>query len=438
MNYKYHLNNAKFKGVFPFYISDINDKFFVSLNNHPNKHFVQKILPLIYSKLDHQSSLEFQALENLTKEERIRLMLNLALKKIISKTGSKTIPLFQNLNPNQPSNPIYIQQLWESDRYYQDEEAQIERRYNFVININQKSYLTNYLNQIQLSFYLDEENKILSGGFSLNFENNNPNITFHETVRKIYLRSLIHNFIIKQLYPLSLNNILELVPDYPNNSQLGKQRHQKKPYLKFVSNDLDRIKANWNNLIEKKYLRYVSLTEAGKQYYYDDLFFSIMISVMVILLLYQELKIYFTSKTPELILGLLTKNLDPVQEGPSSAKRDFYQLSKYLQTQYFAQKPRINVKKIRDPEELIDAIAKARADYGFESFGYPVPIYEIVIDFQGVIISADSIFHANDHLKSIYLMIILPELFGLDEDTTYFVDYGQLLQIIAADSFTAK
>ena len=40
-------NGIKIKNIHSFYIDNINDKFFTSLNNHPNRYFVNKVLPKI-------------------------------------------------------------------------------------------------------------------------------------------------------------------------------------------------------------------------------------------------------------------------------------------------------------------------------------------------------------------------------------------------------
>ena len=47
---KKEFKGLKIKNLTPFYIDEINDKFFTSLQNHPNRFFVNKVLPKIQKK----------------------------------------------------------------------------------------------------------------------------------------------------------------------------------------------------------------------------------------------------------------------------------------------------------------------------------------------------------------------------------------------------
>ncbi|WP_391591654.1 hypothetical protein MCAV_06160 [[Mycoplasma] cavipharyngis] len=431
------IKRLKLKEIFPFYISDINDKFFISLNNHPNKTFTQKVLPVLMKNLKEEDIEELNSLDNLTKAEKIKLMLNLTLKKIIAKTNGSKFKFFKaqsNLN----NNPIYIDYMhnYNQEGSNQDEFSQIERRYNFFIDIDNQSYLHKYIQQIQLSFYLDEDNEILSGGFSLNYETH-ENISFADSVQKIYLRTLIRNFILKQLYPMSLDNIFELIKNYcPEKTKINKK--SKTNRLQFVNITVNDIKNCWIDLIDKKYLNYINVDETVKKHFHDDLFFAIMTTTFVILSLYEELRIYFTSESPEIILGLLNKPEIFEEQSDPNPESDFLSLSKFLVQNYFSQKSKIDIQKVKTTEELIEIAAWANAKKGYESFGFPLPVYEFLDDQNKILISADSFFKENDKMKLFYLMTISPELFGMDEDSGHFIEYGQLLNVLATNKFTSK
>lgn len=85
------IKSFSIQNIYPFYIDNINDKFFTSLNHHPNKKFVTKILPKIKKTLEEEELEKFIEIDNLAKYEKVSLMLNLALKKIVSKTDRKSV-----------------------------------------------------------------------------------------------------------------------------------------------------------------------------------------------------------------------------------------------------------------------------------------------------------------------------------------------------------
>ncbi|MDQ0514220.1 hypothetical protein J2Z62_000658 [Mycoplasmoides fastidiosum] len=426
----------KLKEIVPFYISDINVKFFDSLNNHPNKTFIQKVLPAIKKNLKAEDLEELDALDNLTKAEKIKLMLNLALQKIMARTSGSSDGLLKLQPESTKTNPVYIGYM---HKYHPQEidgavYSQIERRYNFFIDINQSSYLNKYIEQIQLSFYLDEDNEILSGGFSLNYDWDQL-ISFDASVQKIYLRTLIRNFILKQLYPMSLENLLELFGTFDSHRK-PTARTTKTDKLKFTDITVDDIKNNWVEIINKKFLNYLDLDQVAKQYFQDTLFYSIVITVIIILSLYEELRIYFTNESPEIILGILNRptNINRQQQDPV---QDYNELSHFLSENYFSKKKDLKIEKVRSAEELIELSTWANAERGFESFGFPLPVFEFHDSQNNLLISADSFFKENDKMKLFYLMTISPQLFGMDEDG-YFIEYGQLLRVLAANKFNSK
>ena len=103
--------SLKIENIFPFYIDNVNIKFFNSLNQIPNKKFVNKILPKIAKTLEGEELQKFIEIDNLTKFEKVSLMLNLALKKIVSKTGSYECDIFKVQNYDKFNEPMYIKNI---------------------------------------------------------------------------------------------------------------------------------------------------------------------------------------------------------------------------------------------------------------------------------------------------------------------------------------
>lgn len=439
-------NGIKVKNIWPFYIDNINDKFFESLSNHPNKVLVNKILPKIQKNLSEEELEKFNEIDNLTKNSKIMLMLNHALKKIVSKTGSKDSDLFTVLDKNKFNEPNYINSMtFDSDVYSIGSKSKFDndRKYDFIIEINKKSYLKKYISNIQLSFFLDNDIKMLSGGFSLNCEylhSKNDEIT--DVVKNLYINSLIKHFVSKQLYPLSLENLLTIISNgneeykvlssHNKNKQINKQKH-----LNYDEITIEDLKNNWINFINRKFLNFLEITNEEKNYYENDLFFSILIVDMVMLSLFEELRIYFTNENPEIILSLLDKPIVFKEDPNQNIETDLYELAKFLNSHYFSKSKNINVKKIKTADELIETL-KLQKTYNEFSFGMPIFSVECYLNEYGQYSSAYDFLESNFDIKLLYIMVIFPEVFGMDLATGNFIEYNQLLSTLKKTSINNK
>ncbi|WP_052663083.1 MPN338 family protein [Mycoplasmoides pirum] len=444
MNNNKKIVSFEIENLFPFYIDNVNIKFFDSLNQISNKKLINKILPKITKTLDDDELKKFIELDNLTKLEKVNLMLNLALKKIISKTGSYECDIFKIQGYDKFNEPMYIKNV-ERDKDIEIVSDNLsERRFNFIIETNSNSYLSSYIKKIRLSFYLDDENKILSGGFSLQsidekiIENNSISETL--IVDNIYLSNLIRHYISKQLYPISLNNILEIVEEYTfsNNknqlNKLNKNNKNQQSNWNFKNITTDDLKNNWTKLINKKYFDFKeNLSLEQKKSISDNLFFSILITTMITLSLYEELKIYFTSEKPELILSILDRP-SLIKEDPNQKpETDFFELAKFLKQNYFKSN-KTNVKskykKIKKFQDVIDTIYEHQTNNEYESFGSTIPINTIQINDSDPFVSPKKTILESSNMKLYYLLITSPELFGINPNTSFFIEYKQLLRVI--------
>lgn len=428
-------NGIKSKNIWPFYIDHINDKFFESLSNHPNKVLVNKVLPKIQKNLDEDELEKFNEINNLTKNSKIMMMLNLALKKIVSKTGSKDCDLFQVLSRDKFNEPNYIQSLtFESDNYskWNNSKFDNDRKYDYLIQINKKSYLKKYIDNIQLSFFLDDKIKLLSGGFSLNSEYIATNdSTFIDIVEKVYMSSLIKHFISNQLYPLSLENLLIIISNGNESFNVlpKKQNNKQNNVLKYDEITIYDLKDNWVNFINRKFLNFFNFNSEQKEYFEHHLFFSILIVNLIILSLYEELRIYFVNENPEIILSLLDKPHQIKEDPNQNIETDFYELAKFLDQNYFSTHKKIKTKKITTANELIQAL-KLQKNYDEFSFGKPILSSELYLNQYPKKPTAQDVFESDFELKTLYLMVISPEVFGMDIATGNFIEYGQILKII--------
>lgn len=433
---KKEFNGLKIKNLTPFYIDEINDKFFTSLQNHPNRFFVNKVLPKIQKNMDEDELEKFVEIDNLTKNNKIKLMLNLALKKIVSKTGSENCDLFFVQENDRFNEPLYIKNIIPERDIEVLGDTSLDRKYDFVIDINPNSYLYTYISQLQLSFFLDDESKLLSGGFSFNKVFNDTNgIDFLECVDKIYFYKLIKHFINKQLFPLSLNNILHMLENsQPSNKKSIKPTDKAKVKVDFQQITIESLHQNWINFVNRKFLYFNDVSEKTKNYIERDLFFSILTSALIALCLYEELKIYFTSQKPEFILKLLDKP-SLIKEDPNqNSELDFFELANYLKATYLDRDKIISIKNIKSAEDIADTLIEQET-FEVDSLISPIFSVEVYLKSTTPIISEDDLFDKNKNLKMIYLLTISPELFGMDYSTSHFIEYKQLIDIVNKNSF---
>lgn len=428
------LEKININTTYPFYIDNVNVKFFNSLQQHPNKYFVNKILPKIKTKLDEDELEKLKELDDLTRKDRIKLMLNLALKKIVSKTGSSNNDFFKVLGYDQFHEPLYIaeKEVVVNELIHNEYE---ERRYKYFIDVNKDSYLYQYAHRIDLWFYLNEENKILSGSFSFKVVNLQDDSLNEELVyEKIYLISLIKYFIYKQISPLSLNNIIDIIDndDFLSNFDKKTNKEQqnnlnKNIYKKSLSYEV--LKSNWDNLITDKFLSHKDYDQEKKNRIKDDLFYAIMNLTMINLALYQELKYYFNSENPELILSIL-KNPTQIKSDPDQRPfNDFIELSKHLKKNYIKNNStKIDWNKIDDFDGLVNAAKKEQAAQDYEAFNTSINFLELQVKDQEVFASSSDFLLKHQWIFLIYSLIINPNRFGLNSNTTQIVKYSDLIK----------
>lgn len=423
-------NGLKIKNIVSFYIDDINDKFFTSLKNHPNKSFVNKVLPKIQKNLDEDELEEFLEIDNLTKNDKIKFMLNNILKKIASKSGKDNCELFRNHGLDLSKQDLYIKHIENRSDVKIVGDVNLDRRYEYGIDINPESYLYKYLTQIQLSFFLEDETKMLSGGFSLNKEFiYKQGMTFTEVISNIYFYSLIKHFVSKQLYPISLSNMLDMIESFEDNKKKRKTSIKTKYNIDFKQITIDSLKENWIDLINRKYLNFLNISKEEKKYYEDTLFYSLLIVTFIMLCLYEELKKYFTNQKPELILSLLDKPELIKSNSNQETSDDFFEIAKFLSTYYGDKTKNIKLNKIKNIQDVLETLNEQKT-YDLNSFGKPILSVEIYRKENEPFINENDILTKNSMLRTIYFVIISPELFGMDESTGYFIEYKQFSDIV--------
>lgn len=428
------VKNLKFRTIFPFYINNVNEKFFDGYMLTNNQIILKNIIPKLRQNWKPEELQIIQSIQNLKKPEQIQAMLNFALKKIVKHTLINSQPIFQQVGLDNFNDPLYVRINKNFSNLEILGDVHEEHRFTYSINVNKDDPLFDLSEQIQLAFYVDKEKNQISGGFSINSGKDDVDLSFLECIDKHYLLSIIKKFVKSQLYPLNLENLLEITFSKKINSAT-KPKSKKNELFKAIDFDdvsLDELKKNWKRFINKKLLHFKNLTDEQKQQYENKLLFSIMTLSLIMLYLIQEINLYFTSEKPELILSLLYKiNLNEVSNNPNQESR-YFNFAKFVRDNYRGNEQTFDHKKIkiRDLEDFIETLANYQApESNNVHLGDFISTYE-VNQIQEVKILDKTNFLYDNLFKIFFLILLFPESYSLSIDNPNLIEYQQLLNNI--------
>ncbi|AAC71463.1 MPN338 family protein [Mycoplasmoides genitalium] len=411
-------NKLNLSHCISFYISEVSEVFFESINQHPSRDFVNNILQKIKTTLSEEELEKLNSIEEVTKDEKIVIMLNHVLKKIVSKTGSSKCDLFNVIKQDRFNSPVYIQSINAFENNLINNEF-AERRYDYLIEVNKNSYLKKFVNSIRISFFLDLRAQILSGSFTLNLVNKSiEKQKKTEIFKDIFVNALVKHFICNQLYPISLNSFI-FDSENPSNKLALKER-------------IKLLKTNWNSLFFDKF--YNCLNNKNKQQLQetsDEMFYAVINTYLIMLISVEELRVYFTSKEPALILKVLDKKNTLREDPDQNPETDLYELIQFIEQNYLKKdkKTSWNKKKVQDLEQLLEEINKINLETKNESLAYPDEITELEIDNDNFV-STKQVFRNQLELQLLHGIVINPEKYGIGMWSSYFADWSEYKNLI--------
>lgn len=426
------INALKQHFIFPFFISNVNEMFFSELNDIRNKPYLKKVLHIIENHLNDKEIEKLKLIQNLTRPDKIKNMINLTLRKIIALTGTEGNDFFLQIGKDQFQQPLFIN----NEDNFEDLDiignVHADRRFSYVININPHNYLFKLFEEIQLAFYIDQDTNKISGAFSLNKNGQNSDLLFDNCVDTIYFQSLITKFIKSQLNPLSLDNMLSII----NN--VSRKHHNRYNQLFNIINfdevEFKELETNWKNYVTKKFLTYKELSETEEEFYKKEVFYSLLITILIMLYLLQEINSYFTAEKPELILQLLNNPIKITDNKSQNYLIDLTMLADHLEN---LGKNRviknIHLKNINTADELIDSISQYNIN-NFASVTDLITTYEIITDEPFTSLSTGELLK-NDELRNFVLIILFPEIYGISEEDPILIEYKQFIKSITSKYF---
>lgn len=412
------IKDLKIRNIYPFYISNPNSIFFsTNIRKYKNNLIYKKMISNFSEKDEVEKILE---IEKINYHNTIQKIIDNTLKKINLIIGSKNVSIFLPKKNYEASEAIFAVDKDKVNDLKILGDKTADKRYIFGIDINPESYLGNYVSEIQINFYFDEKNKMISGAASLNWSNREFNEeNFSKIIEKVFTNRMCRFFLENEFKKISIAGILNLFDDL-------KIDNKDEIYLNC------KIKKNWDNYFNKKLL---NNKEIKSQKEMDDLFNSMFISKMLILIIYEDLKSYFTSKNPEIFLSSINKNNEFENKKESiNSNSDFINLFKFVKSRYVFY-TELDFEEIETADEAYDLI-KNISRLEEQSYWYSIPSYEITRNSDmPFFIENEDIFLDNKDFKLFFLFTMYPQLFGTEITNTNFSTLNEIISLFEKIDF---
>lgn len=425
------INKFKIRNFFPFYIENINNQFFSTVKKTNKNLFTRNKFQNFISDLDKEEMEKFNDSQAILDHDNIQSLLNQIVWKIVAKTGNNKYDLFLADGHTNYGHPQYVK---EKNEFYDLKilgNVYSDKRYIYSIEIDPESYLYDFVEQIQIAFFIDEKNKTITGGFSLNLGQDKLLNSFDEIIRKMYMNSLIKNFVHRELSPLSVNNFLSIIDLYDEIKIDG--QNEVHDITKINKKSILDLKKEWKDFLNEKIFTNKSNFIVDKQLYENQLFYATLNVFLSCLTIYEELKKYFSSKEPELFLPLF-KRVEYVKVNDDQTyEQDLYELIHLLKNRYFYFKKdnKKSLKKIKSAEDAIEALIKIDQMENV-SFGNISTSYELTRNIDIPFLDEDDdVFMNSKELKIIYLLIFNPSVLGMNYLSLDFLKYDNFYKNIS-------
>lgn len=428
--------NFKIRIIFPFYVDNISKIFFTNFQYKRSTAF-NKLFPKLKETMEIEEINKIYESYNLATPLSIQKILNHSINKISAIASNFDNDIFYSKSTDKANNKIFIDEKKDKNDFNIVGSIDSSKRYTYSLNLHKNSYLFKLAEQLQFSFYLDEKSETLSGAVSFNWgKMSMMSFDFNKGYGKTYLIHLLKVFIQDELKYLSLNNLIDLIDDNffnekSTSTSKSKKYDSKKTHSKF---NFYVLKNNWITFINNKFLCFQKLSKSEVFYYENELFFSLLTLLTISLIMYEDLKIYFRSKTPELILSLIEKeNIVPpnMDNGFFSTEELFFNLIAFTKNTYFNFE-KIKINDIKTADDAIKALIKFN-NIEQESFAHPIISYELVRNDQSPFLyEKEEIFLNNIQFKILFLLILDPELFGLNESKYNLIEYDEYEELLNA------
>ncbi|WP_027121888.1 MPN337 family protein [[Mycoplasma] imitans] len=389
--------NLDIKNIVNFNIQKINKSFFDSnLFNSSS----QKISKKNY-KLLKANNEEFFDVQSLLNEESIGDIINFSLKKINSIIGTTNLNHFDVIRHDEYGEAVYLNISNINNDFEIEAKKSQDLRFVFEMYVEDYSYLKQYCDKIQINILFDESNRIISGNFV--FFKQAVEVDLEQLIKHVYRNYFVKNFIKEHFMNNSLRNQVRLFEDLTINKE------DKSIYL------TSKFKSQFISTLHH-------IDEANNLHIdHEEFFYAINILNFIILMIYEDLKAFFQSKKPISFLDFIQRktNLSNVKSN-THAELDFLNLFNYVNSKYFFNHDLdLHQEEVDNLEDALDLINEFYDLYQFEQRSLSDQILNFEISLTD---------HKLENYNKIILLLMYPELFGLDNVEYVNSKFDQLLE----------
>ncbi|MDC4184441.1 MPN337 family protein [Mycoplasma bradburyae] len=392
--------NLDIKNIVNFNIQKINKSF---LDSNLFNASSQKISKNNY-KLLKANNEDFFDVQSLLNEESIGDIINFSLKKINSIIGTNNLNHFDVIRHDEYGEAFYVNITNINNDFEIEANQSQDLRFVFELYVKDYSYLNQYCDKIQINLMFDEINKIISGNFV--FFKQAIEVNFEDFIKNVYRNYFIKNFIKEHFMENSLRSQVRLFEDLSINKQDDSIYLSSKFKNQFVST----IKSLDEN------------NDLGVDH--EEFFYAINILNMIILMIYEDLKAFFQSNKPISFLDFIQRktNLSNVKTN-AHAELDFLNLFNYVNSKYFFNHELdLQQEDVDNLEDALDLINEFYDLYQFEEKS----LSDQILNFE-LSLSDKKL----DKYETIVLLLMYPEIFGLDNKNYINTKFDQLLSSVS-------
>ena len=433
-NYNKDIQLLNLEMVFPYNLKNLNYQLFLRKDNVKKfSHAEQKILDSLRNNQQYEI---FFKNNSFWDETNLINVFNIIIKNIVNSTNLN-IPIF-----NEISDGLYLSTIRNiGDAFNEDNIT----NYSFVLDVNNKSSLFQFVKKIKLSFTLNKLSERISGGFIFDF-NFDEFLGFEDAVDLIYLFNLFKQNINTQLTPLSMYNIIEILSDahgYIKHEHDHTTKHEHYSKLKklntiidFRSISFEYLHDLWKNLLDEKFLYMHNHQFSNEKIVYlkNDLFFGFMFLLCMNLYILYELNSILTTPDKFSVLNkkCLEENLikDPK---PNFNNQDYFlNITHMIHNNYLHHGSIFqNAKTLKTAKVIKEnpvSLSSVKINYSLSS---PNLVYSLkLLEYKNVIHFNELL--KNDQYLTLFLMILYPNIFLLNmSDNTLYPNLNLVYEYIS-------
>lgn len=304
----------------------------------------------------------------------------------------------------QVHSPLFKLEKQKTDDNYQ--------HFTYLIHFKNNNLLSKYFDGMNLSIVIDWNNNIVNGGFTINhkFNENQP---IDSIIEDIYLKVLMKNFISKQFFPLNMQNLVDIISEYnysKNNNRIRRKNRILNSYkpnevnkglLNFKNVTVDDIYDNWSSLIERKYLNFDEFSNDEIWSLKNGWLFANLTIYSLIAIIVNTLKLDFRK-----ISKVFTYS-DEIISSDESIEKMFYLCTNFVKQNF-------------NPNDY----------HSVFNIGKPLFMYSLYNDDELIQYYDENFFMKDSNLRSLYILCMTPEVFGMDENSSHFIEFSQLKNVI--------